>query len=97
MPGLATEAQLEELANARGAELDDLFTDLMINHHAGGVHMAAPAARTAELDSTRRWGAVMDDGQRGEISEMNQWRARHDLATIVPPLAEFTPPANADG
>jgi hypothetical protein len=38
----------------------------------------------------------MDDGQRGEISEMNQWRARHGLPTIVPPLAEFTPPASAD-
>jgi hypothetical protein len=38
----------------------------------------------------------MDDGQRGEISEMNQWRARHGLPTIVPPLAEFTPAANGD-
>ena len=44
----------------------------MINHHAGGVHMAANAAKHAELASTRRWAADMDDGQRGEISEMNQ-------------------------
>ena len=35
--------------------------------------------------------AAMDDGQRGEISEMNQWRTQHGLKTIVPPLAEFTP------
>jgi uncharacterized protein (DUF305 family) len=94
MPGLATAAQMQQLAAARGAELDDLFTDLMINHHGGGVHMAATAARTAELASTRRWAAGMDDGQRGEISELNQWRARHGLDGIVPPLAEFTPPAN---
>jgi uncharacterized protein (DUF305 family) len=97
MSGLATAAQLEALENARGAELDDLFTDLMIEHHAGGVHMAATAARTAQLDSTQRWGRVMDDGQRGEISELNQWRRRHDLPVIVPPLAEFTPPATEDG
>ena len=68
----------------------------MINHHAGGVHMAA-TRRSApeELASTRRWAANMDDGQRGEISEMNSWRTRHGLPTIVPPLAEFTPAAKS--
>ena len=91
MPGLATNAQMTALSTARGAELDELFTALMINHHAGGVHMAANAAQHAELASTRRWAAAMDDGQRGEISEMNQWRTAHNLATIVPALAEFTP------
>jgi uncharacterized protein (DUF305 family) len=96
MPGLATKEQLAALRSARGAELNELFTALMINHHAGGVHMAANAARNATNDNTRRWAAAMDDGQRGEISEMNQWRTRHGLATIVPPLAEFTPAANAD-
>jgi uncharacterized protein (DUF305 family) len=96
MPGLATEAQMDALAAARGFELDELFTELMITHHAGGVHMAANAAKNAEQASTRRWAAAMDDGQRGEISEMNQWRARHGLPTIVPPLAEFTPAANGD-
>ena len=94
MPGLATPAQMQELANARGFELDKLFTQLMIEHHAGGVHMAAYAAEHAEKASTRRWAAQMDDGQRGEISEMNQWRRRHDLNVIVPPLAEFTPKAD---
>jgi uncharacterized protein (DUF305 family) len=96
MPGLATREQLDALTNARGAELDALFTELMINHHAGGMHMAAEAAKRAELASTRRWGVAMDDGQRGEISEMNRWRARHGLEQIVPPLAEFTPPPEPD-
>jgi uncharacterized protein (DUF305 family) len=97
MPGLATPAQLQRLENARGAELDALFTELMINHHGGGVHMAANAAERAELASTRKLAANMDDGQRGEISEMNSWRTRHGLPTIVPPLAEFTPPAKTGG
>jgi uncharacterized protein (DUF305 family) len=91
MPGLATDAQMKQLQDARGFELDDLFTQLMIEHHAGGVHMAAYAADHAEQAGTRRWAAQMDDGQRGEISEMNQWRRRHGLNVIVPPLAEFTP------
>jgi uncharacterized protein (DUF305 family) len=91
MPGLATDAQMQALENARGFELDDLFTELMIEHHAGGVHMAAHAAEHGQKASTRRWAAQMDDGQRGEISEMNQWRRRHGLNVIVPAIAEFTP------
>lgn len=94
MPGLATREQMNQLAAARGFELDNLFTSQMINHHAGGVHMAAAAAKTAEEESTRRWAAAMDDGQRGEISEMNTWRTQHGLPKIIPPLAEFTPAVN---
>jgi uncharacterized protein (DUF305 family) len=96
MPGLATREQMAALNSARGAELDEMFTALMINHHAGGMHMAANAANNATNENTRRWAAAMDDGQRGEISEMNQWRTRHGFATIVPPLAEFTPQPNVD-
>jgi uncharacterized protein (DUF305 family) len=96
MPGLATNAQMQELQDARGFELDQLFTQLMIEHHAGGVHMAAYAAEHAGQAGTRKWAAQMDDGQRGEISEMNQWRRRHDLNVIVPPIAEFTPKPGTD-
>ncbi len=96
MPGLATKAQMAELEAARGSELDDLFTALMIEHHAGGIHMAAYAATHGDEAPTRRWAAAMDDGQRGEISEMNQWRRRHGLDTIVPPFAEFTAPASGE-
>ncbi len=91
MPGLATKAQMAGLAAARGAALDNLFTSLMINHHAGGIHMAAYAATQAHEASTRRWATAMDDGQRGEISEMNTWRTHHGLPKVIPPLAEFTP------
>ena len=62
MPGLATKAQMTQLAEARGFELDNLFTDLMINHHAGGIHMAAYAATHAEKQSTR--AARRGDGRR---------------------------------
>ncbi|MFC9701117.1 DUF305 domain-containing protein [Streptomyces sp. NPDC056943] len=41
MPGMATEAQLKELKNAKGAAFDKLFLKLMITHHEGAVTMAA--------------------------------------------------------
>ncbi|MFF0558799.1 DUF305 domain-containing protein [Streptomyces sp. NPDC004266] len=41
MPGMATEAQLEELRDAKGRAFDALFLKLMIAHHEGAVTMAA--------------------------------------------------------
>ncbi|MFF8289282.1 DUF305 domain-containing protein [Streptomyces sp. NPDC016309] len=41
MPGMATEAQLTRLRQARGRAFDELFLELMITHHQGAVTMAA--------------------------------------------------------
>ena len=38
--GMATDAQLAELAAASGTEADCLFLELMIRHHQGAVPMA---------------------------------------------------------
>ncbi|MEP0548971.1 MAG: DUF305 domain-containing protein [Rhodothermales bacterium] len=39
MPGMLSQAQLEELAAARGADFDRLFLAYMIQHHSGAVTM----------------------------------------------------------
>ena len=39
MPGMLTQAQLEELADARGREFDRKFLSFMIQHHEGAVIM----------------------------------------------------------
>ncbi|MCX5232102.1 DUF305 domain-containing protein [Streptomyces sp. NPDC006553] len=41
MPGMASEAQLKQLRNAKGKAFDELFLKLMITHHEGAVTMAA--------------------------------------------------------
>ena len=55
MPGLLTEEQLDQVEAARGAELDALFLDLMAEHHRGGLHMAAEAARNADDERSASW------------------------------------------
>ncbi|WP_251059540.1 MULTISPECIES: DUF305 domain-containing protein [unclassified Streptomyces] len=40
MPGMATQQQLEELADAEGADFDRLFLKLMTAHHEGALKMA---------------------------------------------------------
>lgn len=66
MPGLATEAELTELANATGTEADTLFLELMIRHHEGGVHMAEVAAQSAREDVVRQAGRTIADAQTVE-------------------------------
>ncbi|WP_412078967.1 DUF305 domain-containing protein [Streptomyces xanthophaeus] len=43
MPGMATEQQLGELAQARGGDFDRLFLKLMTAHHEGALKMAGEA------------------------------------------------------
>ncbi|MFE9722885.1 DUF305 domain-containing protein [Streptomyces sp. NPDC005794] len=43
MPGMATDAQIEQLRASRGKAFDRLFLELMITHHQGAVTMATEA------------------------------------------------------
>lgn len=70
MPGLATEANMDDLAAARGAEADQLFLQLMIAHHEGGLHMAEVAASDAAIADTRDFAAALVRNQQDEITEM---------------------------
>jgi uncharacterized protein (DUF305 family) len=83
MPGLATGADLDRLRNAQGAEADDLFTQLMIRHHEGGVHMAEFAATDAQTSNIRNFARGMAAGQRSEIGEINAVRRELGLAPIL--------------
>ena len=70
MPGMATEEQLDELQTLSGAEADDLFVQLMTDHHVGGVHMAEYAAEHGESDEVRKMATSMAASQQAEIDEM---------------------------
>ncbi len=82
MYGLATKAQMQRLKDARGTDLDQLFTRLMIVHHAGGIYMASFAGNLAHTEAVKRWATGMEDGQRGEIAEMNRWRVNHGMPAV---------------
>jgi uncharacterized protein (DUF305 family) len=82
MAGLATKQQMQGLADARGRDLDQRFSRLMILHHEGGIHMAEFAARQATTETVRSWATAMVDGQRGEIAELNRWRVTHGMPAV---------------
>jgi uncharacterized protein (DUF305 family) len=72
MPGMATEAQLQQLAASSGRAADELFVELMTAHHLGGIEMAQYAVDHAGLAKVRSMAQSMISGQRGDIAEMDQ-------------------------
>jgi uncharacterized protein (DUF305 family) len=79
MEGMATPEQLKALSNARGAEADAMFFDLMSTHHLGGVHMADYAASHTDLDWLTTYAEAVSYGQQIEVVEYDQARERFGL------------------
>jgi uncharacterized protein (DUF305 family) len=70
MPGMASDAELDQLGRLSGREADELFVALMTEHHLGGIEMAEFAADNAETDEVKVMAAGMASTQAGEIHEM---------------------------
>jgi uncharacterized protein (DUF305 family) len=70
MPGMATEGELNDLAESEGAAADQLFIQLMAEHHRGGLHMAEFAATEAESADVRGLAETIYASQREEIAEL---------------------------
>lgn len=75
MPGMATEAQLNELRAATGPAFEKLFLDLMIVHHQGALTMAeAELGKGVEVKAQEMAQEVIT-GQSAEIERMRTMRA----------------------
>jgi len=72
MPGMATEAELDELGASSGTAADQRFVELMAEHHRGGIHMAEVAAADAANDEVRAMAAAMAASQAEEIGELER-------------------------
>lgn len=70
MPGMATDEELDQLGRLEGAAADELFVDLMSQHHIGGIEMAEYAVANGVNDEVAAMAASMASAQRGEIAEM---------------------------
>ncbi|MFD6389535.1 DUF305 domain-containing protein [Nocardia sp. NPDC060259] len=66
MPGMATTAELDELATARGGRAEVLFLRLMQRHHYGGIEMAAAADALLDGGEVERAARDMITGQGRE-------------------------------
>jgi len=76
MQGMASPAQIDELADARSADADRLFLELMREHHLGGTHMADYAAGLGSNDRVRELALQIAEYQRIEVNEYTQLMQR---------------------
>jgi uncharacterized protein (DUF305 family) len=95
MPGLATDEQMKQLRDAKGADADKLFLELMSNHHRGGVHMAEYAYRHATNDSTRDLAQLMAYVQATEINEFRDTAQRNGIPATIEPQQVTVPNPSA--
>ncbi len=72
MPGMATDDELDELGRLDGRAADELFVQLMTEHHLGGIEMAEYALANAANDEVILMATSMASAQRGEIVEMSR-------------------------
>ncbi len=79
MPGLATEAQMAELADAEGDDAAALWIALMCEHHLAGLHMADYEARHGSDSTTVKLAKAMVKTQRSEVIDIQRYRTTHDL------------------
>ena len=70
MPGMASEDELDALIASSGDAADELFVELMTEHHVGGIEMAEFASEQAANEEVQLMAASMASAQRGEIAEM---------------------------
>jgi uncharacterized protein (DUF305 family) len=69
MDGMLSDAELERLTNASGAEFDELFILGMIAHHEGAIEMAQMVVDSKNLEA-RELGAAVVKIQTLEIAEL---------------------------
>jgi uncharacterized protein (DUF305 family) len=76
MPGMATDAQMAELRNATGKNVDAIFLRLMKAHHLGGIHMAEGILAESDNSQVRRLATAMKEGQQYEINVITDLQKR---------------------
>jgi uncharacterized protein (DUF305 family) len=83
MPGMASEDQIDELADTEGRDTDAMFLGLMAEHHAGGLHMSEYASREAHADHVRELAERMTRNQSIEINEYAMTAEREGLPVDI--------------
>jgi uncharacterized protein (DUF305 family) len=70
MPGMQSDAALRALAQARGADFDRLFVEMMTDHHQGAIEMATGVLRVGVDVTVRQLATSIATEQAAEIGRM---------------------------
>jgi uncharacterized protein (DUF305 family) len=70
MPGMMTDAQMQELRNATGSRFDTMFLQMMIEHHRGAVTDAQREVDEGSNPQATQLAAKIVADQNAEIARM---------------------------
>jgi uncharacterized protein (DUF305 family) len=70
MPGMMSAAEMEALEEAEGAEFDELWLTMMVEHHEGAVEMATVQLDGGRNPQARDLAAAVVEAQQAEIEQM---------------------------
>ena len=73
MPGMMDEAQMEELGNADGAAFDQMFVQMMIEHHEGAIEMARDEQANGKNADAVALAKQIETDQEAEIAKMRNF------------------------
>jgi uncharacterized protein (DUF305 family) len=70
MPGMMSNAQMQQLTASTGAGFDRMFLQMMISHHQGAVTMSQTELAQGRNPTARQLARQIITAQQAEISEM---------------------------
>lgn len=73
MPGMMDEAQMDELRNADGAAFDQMFVQMMIEHHEGAIEMARDEQASGRNAEAVALAKQIETDQGAEIAQMRSF------------------------
>lgn len=80
MPGMATNAQMDQLRGAKGKDAEILYLRLLTEHRKGGIDMSEAAAEMTQTEQVRRLAQSMVESQQEEMRLMADILKQRDAA-----------------
>jgi uncharacterized protein (DUF305 family) len=71
MPGMMTAEDMDDLENASDAEFQDMWLEMMVEHHEGAVEMAETEQSDGQFKDAVDLAGQIIDAQQKEIETMN--------------------------
>ncbi|MCI3223429.1 DUF305 domain-containing protein [Streptomyces sp. NP-1717] len=70
--GMMSGRDMRELTAAKGAEFDEKFARLMIEHHNGAIAMARDQRKNGENTTAKKLAAEVIEAQTAEVEQLNR-------------------------
>jgi uncharacterized protein (DUF305 family) len=70
MPGMTDPQEMAKLEQAKNADFDKVFLDMMIKHHQGAIDMANTEVKNGSSAEAKKLAQQIIESQQAEITEM---------------------------